>query len=92
MGPGDRFVDTRIERRRHGGIEAGALAGAALGFALGAAGGAGGSAAAALAALAGAAAGGVLGKAAADRVSLDELDRNPSGRPYVGAHTPDETT
>jgi hypothetical protein len=85
-----RFADTRAERRTRGGIGAGALSGAAFGLMLGAASGAGSSAAAGLVVLVGAVAGALLGKAAADRVSLDDLDRNPSDRSFVGAHTPDD--
>ena len=86
----DRFADTKVGRRRRGGIGAGVLSGLAFGLVLGSAFGPSGSAVSAVAAFLGAAAGAVLGKVAADRVSLDELDRNPSDRPYVGAHTPDD--
>jgi hypothetical protein len=88
--PDRQFADPRPERRARTGIETGALAGGALGLVIGAVVAGAGTAGAVMAGIIGAAAGAALGRAVADRVSLDDLDRSPSERPYVGAHTPDE--
>jgi hypothetical protein len=86
-----RFADGRAARRDRSGIEAGAVSGGVLGLLLGSMLPAVGSlVGAAAAALVGAAAGAAAGKAVAARISVDEWDRGPSDRPYVGAHTPDE--
>jgi len=85
-----RFADNRARRRDRSGTEAGATAGALIGLVLGSlVPGVGSLAGLALAVAVGAAAGAAAGRVAVTQASVDDWDRSPSERPYVGAHTPD---
>ena len=85
-----RFADNRARQRDRSGAEAGAVTGGLLGLLLGSlVPGVGSLAGLGLAIVIGTAAGALAGRAVVTGASLDDWDRNPSDRPYVGAHAPD---
>jgi hypothetical protein len=86
-----RFADNRAWQRNRSGAEAGAVTGGMLGLLLGSlVPGVGSLVGVALAIAFGAGAGALAGRALVTGASVDDWDRNPSDRPYVGAHAPDD--
>jgi len=85
-----RYADNRALRRNRSAVEAGASTGAVLGVLLGSlVPGAGSLVGLVVSIGIGTLAGAIAGRALATGASVDDWDRNPSERPYVGAHTPD---
>jgi hypothetical protein len=85
-----RYGDDRVQRRDRAGAEAGAVTGGLLGLVLGSVvPGLGSLVGLVLAVAVGTAAGALAGRAAVTGASVDDWDRSPSERPFVGAHAPD---